>query len=72
MPVFDCLCCGLATERHDTVEASVQDEFEPEVVRDGLFDACVGCGAIDVDVYSEEGWQIELRARDVAERGRLQ
>lgn len=68
MSVYDCLDCGLATERHDVVETEVQDSLDPTVIREGEFAACAGCGSIDVDVYSPEGWEIEMRARDVEQR----
>lgn len=67
--VFDCQACGLASERKNTVETVAEHVTErgPELV-EGEFPACVNCESIDVDVYSDEGWQIEMRVRETAER----
>lgn len=71
MCVYDCQACGLATERSSVDEFATVEHVQDGVVStcEAPFPACVACASIDVDVYSEEGWQIEMRAREVMERG---
>lgn len=67
MPVYDCQSCGLATGTCLHCEAEIEQESTGELLT-GNFIVCKNCKSVDVDLYSDEGWQIELRARDVQER----
>ena len=69
MAVYDCLDCGLASERRKLKESYI--EHPDHGVIDGMFASCTNCSSLDVDVYSDEGWQIEMRCRETLERGGL-
>lgn len=81
--VCSCLECGCVTSRwlvpriHSVVEQveliylTDDPDEEPQRVkhvREGLFDQCPKCKSLDVDVFSPEGWESELRARETAAR----
>lgn len=67
MSVYDCQNCGHATGRclHQYAEVVQPDTSE---LLTGDFITCIRCHSVDVDLYSDEGWQIELRAREVQEK----
>lgn len=67
MCVYDCQNCGFATGYAVTRYAEIARAESSELIT-GSFIACTRCASIDVDLYSDEGWQIELRAREVQER----